>query len=100
MYLAEELLERIPGDTTSSKRSPTLNTGSVVERVNSEMAILGMNLTEFGRSIRLVPDLMAGIMVSSGNILIDRNLKLSSARLEALIQHEIGTHLVTWYNGR
>jgi uncharacterized protein (TIGR02421 family) len=100
MHLAEELLERIPGDTTSSKRSPTLNTSSVVERVNSEMAILGIDLTELGRSIRLVPDLMAGIMVSSGNILIDRNLKVNSARLEALIQHEIGTHLVTWYNGR
>jgi uncharacterized protein (TIGR02421 family) len=37
--------------------------------------------------------------VSSGRLLIGEDLRLPAERVEALLQHEVGTHVVTWVNG-
>ena len=42
----------------------------------------------------------AGLMVSNGTLLIGADLRVPSARLEALVQHEVGTHLLTFINGQ
>jgi uncharacterized protein (TIGR02421 family) len=39
-------------------------------------------------------------MVSNGRFLIPSNIALRARRVEPLIQHEIGTHVVTFENGR
>jgi uncharacterized protein (TIGR02421 family) len=38
-------------------------------------------------------------MCSGGDLLIGHQAKISVRRAEALLQHEIGTHLLTYYNG-
>ena len=38
-------------------------------------------------------------MVSNGDVLIAPTARISAARAEALLQHEIGTHVVTYVNG-
>ncbi|MEO7270211.1 MAG: tyrosine/phenylalanine carboxypeptidase domain-containing protein [Knoellia sp.] len=40
-----------------------------------------------------------GVMVSGNTLLIDRDVVVQRARANALIQHEVGTHLVTQVNG-
>jgi uncharacterized protein (TIGR02421 family) len=40
------------------------------------------------------------LMVNKGKLIIPENLKLSESRAEALIQHEIGTHVLTYFNGK
>jgi uncharacterized protein (TIGR02421 family) len=40
-----------------------------------------------------------GIMAFEGDLLIGRDLGVPASRVEALIQHEVGTHLVTYANG-
>lgn len=39
-------------------------------------------------------------MVSRGGLLIHRNTRLPASRVEALLQHEVGTHLLRYNNGR
>jgi uncharacterized protein (TIGR02421 family) len=41
-----------------------------------------------------------GLMVSHGRLLINSDLKLSKSRIGALLAHEVGTHLLTYYSGR
>jgi uncharacterized protein (TIGR02421 family) len=53
---------------------------------------------EFRSEVQIRPDLM-GLMVSSGKLLIGRELSLWPDRVEALIQHEVGTHVLTFVNG-
>jgi uncharacterized protein (TIGR02421 family) len=43
---------------------------------------------------------VAGMMVSRGQLLINDKSTIPAARVNALIQHEIGTHLLTYFNGR
>ncbi len=45
-------------------------------------------------------DDLPGVMVSDGQLLIGRRLALEPRRVEALIHHEVGTHVVTHENGR
>ena len=43
---------------------------------------------------------VAGLMVSHGNLLVSTRSRIPASRVEALIQHEVGTHLLTYHNGR
>lgn len=44
-------------------------------------------------------DHVSGLIVSGPELHIGSDLSISSKRLEALIQHEVGTHILTWCNG-
>ena len=43
---------------------------------------------------------VAGIMVSKSKLLVTDQLSLDASRCDALIQHEIGTHILTYCNGK
>ncbi len=43
---------------------------------------------------------ITGLMVSNGNLFIGNRLKIPDSRVEALIQHEVGTHVLTYINGK
>ncbi len=47
-----------------------------------------------------VRDDITGILVSHGNFLIGRDAHVSTARLQATLNHEIGTHVLTYHNGK
>ncbi|CAH1000621.1 hypothetical protein LEM8419_01755 [Neolewinella maritima] len=48
----------------------------------------------------VVRDDMSGLMVSQGVMHIGHRLSVPRARVDALLQHEIGTHVLTYWNGR
>jgi uncharacterized protein (TIGR02421 family) len=43
---------------------------------------------------------ITGLMVSHGNLLVGDKVKISESRAEALTSHEIGIHIVTYFNGQ
>lgn len=43
-------------------------------------------------------DIAAGVMVTKGDLLVSDSLSVLPARVDPLIHHEVGTHLVTYYN--
>lgn len=45
-------------------------------------------------------DDLSSLMVSAGNLLVGRDMSIPADRVDALIQHEVGTHVVTYWNGR
>ncbi len=53
----------------------------------------------FNATIDIRDDLPAGLMVSNGRLLISRNTKMARDRVEALLSHEVGVHLLTYFNG-
>ena len=58
------------------------------------------NLDEnFNASVE-IKDNLNGLMVSKGKLLVGTNAHIPRSRVKALIQHEIGTHLLTYYNGK
>lgn len=47
-----------------------------------------------------VRDDITSLLVSHGDVLIPQSLDVPAHRVEALLQHELGTHVVTYANGR
>ncbi|HSJ65164.1 MAG TPA: tyrosine/phenylalanine carboxypeptidase domain-containing protein [Gemmatimonadaceae bacterium] len=43
---------------------------------------------------------VSGLMVSKGDLLIGASVSIAPARARALVQHEVGTHVLTHHNGR
>src|SRR5690606_13104817 len=46
-----------------------------------------------------IKDNVNGLIVSGGELSIGKQLNISKRRLNALIQHEVGTHMLTYCNG-
>jgi uncharacterized protein (TIGR02421 family) len=53
----------------------------------------------FEARIELRDDLPSGLMVVSDRLLISRSTRMRRRRIEALLSHEIGVHLLTYCNG-
>ncbi|MBN2293781.1 MAG: DUF1704 domain-containing protein [Pirellulales bacterium] len=53
----------------------------------------------FHPSIEIRDDMYSGILVSQGTLLIGNKASFTLDRAEAILQHEIGTHLLTYHNG-
>lgn len=95
---ANDILERIPPP------EPFTGPGRVgaegfAARAEAEFAYYQRRYDRFASEVQIRPDLV-GLMVSSGKLLIGRNLSLRPGRVEALIQHEVGTHVLTFVNGQ
>ena len=94
---AKEILGQLPPPPRSAP----------AERVSAE-AFAGLARQEFDAyrerydgfesEVQVRPDLV-GLMVSSGRLLIGRGLALDPDRVDALLQHEVGTHVLTYVNG-
>lgn len=106
--LARRMLERIPasgdevaesGDDRPSVVSGRIDAEGFLARAQLELDSYRQRLESFN-SEAVVRDDISGLMVSSGNLLIGRRVKVPLHRVEALLQHEIGTHVVTFANGK
>jgi uncharacterized protein (TIGR02421 family) len=71
-------------------------------------ALLQLAQAELDRYRAFAPDIEShveirigstGLMVSNGDVLIAPTARVSSGRVEALLHHEVGTHVVTFVNG-
>ncbi|GLQ54032.1 flavohemoglobin expression-modulating QEGLA motif protein [Devosia nitrariae] len=54
---------------------------------------------EEAAAIEVRDDLPAGLMVSGSRLLISRSTTMPKGRVEALLSHEVGVHLLTYFNG-
>ncbi|MGH8495168.1 MAG: flavohemoglobin expression-modulating QEGLA motif protein [Gammaproteobacteria bacterium] len=54
---------------------------------------------EFDPTVQIRDDIPAGLMVSEGALYVSAMLCLAPGRVDPLIQHELGTHIVTHFNG-
>ncbi|NTF10135.1 flavohemoglobin expression-modulating QEGLA motif protein [Agrobacterium rubi] len=54
---------------------------------------------EFDARVDIRDDLPPGLMVSGNKLLVSRHTVMEKRRLDALLHHEIGVHLLTYFNG-
>jgi uncharacterized protein (TIGR02421 family) len=99
LRLATRLLDRVADERPGRGPSSPVDAESFAERAREEFAFYRSTWPEFSARAKVTGD-VAGLIVSRGKLLINKTLKLSPARVEALLAHEIGTHLVTYYNGQ
>ncbi len=100
LLLAEDILNTVsPHSHEEGRRKDRLNAKAFAERAREELAYYREQHPGMRSGVQIRKD-VAGLMVSRGKLLISDSTLLTPSRAEALLQHEVGTHIVTYFNGR
>jgi uncharacterized protein (TIGR02421 family) len=96
LHEAEEILERVPHRPPDT--GPWLDADAFAQVAQAELDRYRAFAPDIESHVELREG-STGVMVSNGDVLIAPTARISAARVEALLQHEIGTHVVTYVNG-
>ena len=92
---AEELLETIPAQAPSTR---SVTAGVFADAARAECDRYRAAYPDFPSHIEVRDDI-SELMVSFGRLLIPEAATFRADRVEPLLHHEVGTHVVTYLNG-
>ena len=107
LTLAQSLLGKIsdrrdavPDDASASgpPSAAWLDAAAFAARGEAELAYYRATAADLTATVSIREDI-PGVLVSSGNLLVGAGVKIAAGRAEALLQHEVGTHILTNVNG-
>ncbi|RZF61770.1 flavohemoglobin expression-modulating QEGLA motif protein [Sphingobacterium corticibacterium] len=100
--LAKAVLTAIDSIAQPDRQKPEeeyLDAKAFAQLAEEEISFLQQQSPTFKTSVRVRDDI-AGVMVNHGVLNISKQYKISKRRALALIQHEVGTHIITYFNGK
>lgn len=97
--LAKNILAKIPPRTRERGTGHFINAIEFAEHAKTELEYYKKSYPLFTSKVQVRDDTV-GLMVSRGNLLIGSEIKIHPSRVNALLQHEVGTHIVTYFNGK
>ena len=90
-------------NTLAHRKEPIDNTyfdcNLFAQRAEDELNYYKQFFPELPSKVQIRDDI-TGLMVSRGNLFLGKKIRIPKRRVDALLQHEIGTHIVTYINGR
>lgn len=104
LNVAHEILETVEGESRAALgdgadgRVEWVDAAAFARRAEEEIEAYRRVLPSLAAVVQVRPDL-TGLLVNRGDLYIGAELALHPRRVDALIHHEVGTHVVTWYNG-
>ncbi|MEO8497643.1 MAG: tyrosine/phenylalanine carboxypeptidase domain-containing protein [Planctomycetota bacterium] len=99
LELANSLLEQVPPGSKSRPESESVDAAQFASRAEAEINHYRSLCPGFSAKVRVSGD-VANLIVSRGSLLVSKQMKIPATRVEPLLAHEIGTHLLTYYNGK
>lgn len=97
---ADAILRALLDDPADqSADAPQADCYAVYQAARAELDAFHDQDRRFNANIVIDDDLHSKLMVSSGTLHIARNLQVSADQVAALVQHEVGTHVLTRFNG-
>lgn len=99
LNLAYEVLNRVPSRTRGESRRRAADARTLAALASDELDRYREQYPEMPGGVDVRTDVV-GAMVSRGRLLIGARIKVPKSRVEALLAHEVGTHVVTYVNGR
>jgi uncharacterized protein (TIGR02421 family) len=102
--LAETVLAEIRarwaiGGECEASPAPCLDAAAFAERARAELSHYRALEPAVTGTVSVRDD-VPGVLVSHGDLLVGAGVQIPRSRVEALVQHEVGTHMVTAVNGR
>jgi uncharacterized protein (TIGR02421 family) len=99
LKLAEALLTALPSRSPTEEAEAPVGAEAFARRAMAELDYYRQNYPALTAQVEIRDDVI-GLMVSRGNLLIGHTTSIAPSRVEALLQHEIGTHILTYFNGQ
>lgn len=98
--LANEILKKYPAPQKHSGKSTCVDADELISAARKEIDYYHRRISAFTATVEKCDHIAAGLMVSRDRLLIADSVQISKNRLKPLLHHEIGTHLLTYFNGR
>lgn len=96
---AKEILERSAKiKRRKDGQGKLLNADEFAELARGRIGKYRKIYPELAAEVQVRDDII-GLLVSKGNLLISSDIKIAKNRVEAMLSHEVGTHVLTYYNG-
>jgi uncharacterized protein (TIGR02421 family) len=98
---ARDILARTEGSSRQRRKHEHVDVDCyfLEAKARSMIAAYRSQNQSFDPRVELRDDLPSGLMVVKDRLLISRSTRMTSHRIEALLSHEIGVHLLTYFNG-
>jgi len=93
---ARDILDRVPKGLRDGE---AIGADSVRKAAEALIADYRKTNAAFNGRIAVRQDIPAGLMVSGRTLMISQSTRLPRHRLDALLQHEVSIHLLTYVNG-
>ena len=97
--VAKAMLEKIPPRSREGSLKGTVSAQVFAEKARQEIEYFRGQYPGISATVEVRED-VTGLLVNRGNLLVSAKSQIPSSRVEALIQHEVGTHVLTYFNGR
>ncbi len=97
--LALEILEKIPPRSREGQSAGHADAETFARRARQEIEFLRTQWPEMSTRVEIRAD-VTGLLVSRGRLLVSAYSRIPLSRVEALVQHEVGTHVLTYHNGK
>lgn len=98
LRLADGLLATIEPIETEAEDTANVDAVDFARLATEQFDAYRDHRPEFEAQIDVRDDI-SGLMVSRDTLLIDRTMSVTHERARALLHHEVGTHVLTWFNG-
>jgi uncharacterized protein (TIGR02421 family) len=96
---AKAILASVPPHTRDDAVSHFVDAQTFARHAEAEILRLKNTLPQLSATVQVRDD-VPGLMVSKGHLLIGSDTRVAKARIAATLQHEVGTHILTFYNGQ
>ncbi|ASY65588.1 hypothetical protein SJ05684_b46060 (plasmid) [Sinorhizobium sojae CCBAU 05684] len=98
---AQDILARSQGVVSDAARiaEQPADWDVVEKRAREMISEYARRCAGFEASVEVRDDLPAGLLVSGRRLLIARSTVMDASRVEPILSHEIGVHLLTYFNG-
>jgi len=98
---AKQLVQRgANGHAGPRESEPRLDAAALAERARAEIRHYVEQAPGIDPRVEIRSDIASGLMVSRGGLLVAERASIPESRAEALLAHELGTHMLTYYNGK
>ncbi len=95
---AEKILERYPRPVPGTGRESYYSAKEIAGRAVREIEKYRKQYREITSKV-VIDDDVSGILVSRGNLFIGTKTRIRKTRLRSVLNHEVGIHIVTYFNG-
>lgn len=96
--IALEILTRVPSKSRDESSRGGVDAPAFAERAAREIERYRSLHPAMRSTVQVRKDIV-GLLVSAGNLLVGARTRVPRSRVDALIAHEVGTHVVTYVNG-
>ena len=96
---ARHILEHVPARSRGKSAVRQLDAVEFAARAEAEIKYYRERDPRVWSRVEIRDDVV-GMLVSHGNLLLNSRQKVAEDRVESLLAHEIGTHVLTYFNGQ